>query len=385
MYASSPSRLRQLLAAASPRAQRKQQQQHAADLLNATAVATPRTKARKRLRGELVDDTPPPPPRSRPPAKQPLASSRQDVDGQRSDSVATQDDSGGGDLDSDDEEVLGGTPVKPRDVAAGLLASVERVRHWSAGAKTTAGNHQDDDNEDEDVVMSTPSRSRSRTQRVSGPASGQRLFAADAGDADSGRKRKRERDEEEEREATPEPVFVTAHLPEESAPSPASVVDDRQSSALDTLVHEIELSSDDDSDDPDDPAAPIQHRTPRKLRIESHRYAQAVRARLPKTEATTSPSPPGSPAAGDISIASLSLLASPDAARLARRTFALHETRARGVFDPEVEWRAKLAKRMEAVYLAGEDGQEARDEDDDDWDEEPDGWKAVGVPEDDDW
>lgn len=244
----------------------------------------------------------------------------------------------------------------------------------------------DDDADEDSAVTSTPSVRR-RSSSQAGTLNGRRLF--DARDAHSADDRKRKRDaQDDERETTPEPVIISDDVPQDLPPSPANQPGQLP---LDGLVHEIELSSDDDDeevgdDDHQDAMEPT--RTPRKLRIESHRYAQAIRVRKPppsEPDVVISPEPKDS----DLSISSLSLLASPDAARIARKTFALHETRARAIFDPEAERRAKLAKRMEPVYLPGEqqleDPQELDEDEDDDWDEAPDGWKAVGVPEDDDW
>lgn len=89
---------------------------------------------------------------------------------------------------------------------------------------------------------------------------------------------------------------------------------------------------------------------------------------------------------------------SPDS-KVIRKTMALQEARAKAIFDGRARERLRAAKRA-PVYGAGEGmerGNEAEegyaglpdpfvDEgDDDDWESDAEGWKATGLPDDDDW
>lgn len=87
--------------------------------------------------------------------------------------------------------------------------------------------------------------------------------------------------------------------------------------------------------------------------------------------------------------------------KIIRKTMALQQARAKAIFDARARERLRAAKRA-PVYGAGEGmGALAEDDEagmragetdpfeeegeDDDWESDPEGWKATGLPDDDDW
>ncbi len=90
---------------------------------------------------------------------------------------------------------------------------------------------------------------------------------------------------------------------------------------------------------------------------------------------------------------SLASLALSPTSKIIRKTMALQETRARAIFDSKESAKLKASKQA-PVWGAGEVGgydeenplgEEADTTADDDWESDAEGWKAMGLPDDDDW
>ncbi|KAI5452615.1 hypothetical protein NCC49_000775 [Naganishia albida] len=179
-----------------------------------------------------------------------------------------------------------------------------------------------------------------------------------------------------------------------------------------------QISDEDDRMEDGDPE-PIK-RSPKKLRIESYRYTLQQKIAQQRTKSQqnlfderdleemqgkedgnldedglqegSSNQPDPFQALSQLSIQS------PES-KVIRKTLALQEARAKAIFDARARERLRAAKRA-PVYGPGE-GMERGNEDeeahgvqldpfadegdDDDWESDAEGWKATGLPDDDDW
>lgn len=177
-------------------------------------------------------------------------------------------------------------------------------------------------------------------------------------------------------------------------------------------------ASDEDHRMDDGDAEPVPRR-PKKLRIESYRYTLQQKVAQQRTkrkhnlfdendfeEMQGNEDEDGDEELGESApnqpdpFQALSQLSirSPES-KVIRKTMALQEARAKAIFDGRARERLRAAKRA-PVYGAGEgmgrgieDGEGyggqsdpfVDEGDDDDWESDAEGWKATGLPDDDDW
>lgn len=205
-------------------------------------------------------------------------------------------------------------------------------------------------------------------------------------------------EDEDELPAPPSPTAETLAAEQETNLEPPS--SQKLPPQIDEgLAHELELSSEEE-DDFDDDGEDRRIRRVRKIRVEPYRLGLQKRLAKAKAEEEEeedqSDSDDGREGLhhrnGQDMISGLSL-ASPQA-KIAQRTEKLHEARAKAVFDQKAKKQLK-AKRRPEVYLPGEAAHEVdedgepvemeEEEGDEDWESDPDGWKTVGLPDDDDW
>jgi hypothetical protein len=158
------------------------------------------------------------------------------------------------------------------------------------------------------------------------------------------------------------------------------------------LAREIELSG----DEFDGAANPLGKKP--TVRIEPYRLGVQKRLARQRTRQTlsASPDPPeqrDDNEAADYSHGFSSLAILSPTSKVLKKTMALQESRARAIFDTRAANRLKAAKRA-PIWLPGEGEDEGHSSEvlgeadttaDDDWESDPEGWKATGLPDDDDW
>lgn len=396
---------------------------------------TPRTRARKRLRGEPVEDTPGKP-KSRTMSRINSVGASGRAPGPSRQVSASSRGSALSDMeDGEEDEVLGPTPVKP-----GLNGSAGQTA--DAGPSNTRERRFElvfDDAERHDPP--SPLRGmrlfRRASEEASGPKTGGTVeeaaivqeangtsavssVTAEATSPDM------QMGDVQADHATEDPSEVDQPMADVSsdlsppaegknnettspAQSPSSLpagISDPRMVPDELLAHDIEVSSDEDGEDQAGPSkspAKINSRT--KLRIASSRLVTQQRiigkertAQRFGPRASPPPSKDGTlegviqvPIAPTLGLASLAL--SPTS-KVVRRTLALQESRAKAVFDSQAAQKLRLAKQA-PVWLPGEseqaegsDGEVVAADDstaDDDWESDAEGWKATGLPDDEDW
>lgn len=413
IYAESPRKFKALLEAGSA--------QKRAHGLGPGLEATPRTRARKRLRGEPVEDTP-----DKPKARgmERIAS----VGGAERSFPGARQTSGRGSAmsESDDEEdedkALGPTPVKPAGNGTTAAAPVS-PRDAGNGGRFQLFFDEAERNEPPSPLRgmglfrkASEEAGLVRAEHTNGEvraAASASLVARQAAEGAMEPSEDALADESPEEDQPMEYVSGEAGKPDSAGSSPITKPTELDPRMVpdELLAHDIDISSDEGGEDSageaGGPSTAGQGHGRTRVRIASSRLATqqrvAGRDRMTQRFGPRASPPPaardGSPsAASKLAIAptlDLASLALSPMSKVVRRTLALQESRAKAVFNPDVADKMRLAKHApvwlpgEAEQEVGSDGEpmDAHDDStaDDDWDSDPEGWKATGLPDEEDW